>query len=316
MTKMDRRDFLKTSAAGGALLTIGGAAAPGCGNPVNAAPLARATVLTSLSQPSALPAATLNDVPGSVGYGTVQLQVPFYVDLAKMGGAITILLPVNAADQNRGYQIPPDGTILVVQRGANDFAAFQSSCPHAACPLGYSAKDDRIECPCHSSRFLVRNSPTDATQCAGTVTHLPAMASLQTWQVTFNDAEHLLTIDLNKPLDCAPPLPPLVGSTLTLPLASFPQLTMPGGSVAGQPMGSSVGLVIIRVDATTVMALNRTCTHLGCPVAYNGARKDLECPCHGSVFATNGAVLVGPATRPLTSYPTVLNADSVVITIV
>src|SRR3954464_2109211 len=153
---MDRRRFLQTTAAGGALITLG-VGPSGCGNDVVAAPLARATVLTSLTQTQG-PEATLVDVSNATGYGTIILTVQFYKDLDRAGGAITIELPVDANDQNRAYEIPPDNTVLLVQRTAGEVVAFQSSCPHAACPLGYNAKDDLVECPCHASRFATKQS--------------------------------------------------------------------------------------------------------------------------------------------------------------
>lgn len=55
-----------------------------------------------------------------------------------------------------------------------------------------------------------------------------------------------------------------------------------------------------RDSEGTVHGVSATCTHLGCTVQWNGAEKSWDCPCHGSRFGTDGCVLAGPATTPLT----------------
>jgi glycine/D-amino acid oxidase-like deaminating enzyme/nitrite reductase/ring-hydroxylating ferredoxin subunit len=56
-----------------------------------------------------------------------------------------------------------------------------------------------------------------------------------------------------------------------------------------------------RDDDGTAHVVSARCTHLGCTVAWNGAERTWDCPCHGSRFDIDGAVREGPAVEPLES---------------
>jgi glycine/D-amino acid oxidase-like deaminating enzyme/nitrite reductase/ring-hydroxylating ferredoxin subunit len=49
----------------------------------------------------------------------------------------------------------------------------------------------------------------------------------------------------------------------------------------------------------TLHVRSGVCTHLGCHVNWNSTEQCWDCPCHGSQFAPDGAVLNGPALSPL-----------------
>jgi Rieske Fe-S protein len=313
---MDRRRFLQSTAAGGALVTIG-VGQPGCGNHVSPAPLAKVMTLTAPDVPLTIRDAVLfdNSALDVNHYGTVQLLVDFYPQLAADGGAITLQLgPEIAPTNTRGYSVPIDNTILVIHEGT-DFIAVQSSCPHAACPLGYDSSKKLIECPCHSSRFFA----DPASNMVGAVQHPPAQAALLRWKATAltTGGGTLLTIDLKQTLlfECED-LPAVdTAKQLTLTYATFPQLMMVGGVVCGSPQGLGNPIIVTRTDANTVIAVDSICTHLGCTVEWHQDAMDFQCPCHGSTFGPDGSVKVGPATTPLKSYAVQVNADGVVVTI-
>src|SRR5512141_347545 len=64
--------------------------------------------------------------------------------------------------------------------------------------------------------------------------------------------------------------------------------------VAFVPPGRSVALFR---DPEGIYAISLVCTHLGCIIKNTGA--GFECPCHGSRFSAEGAVVKGPAPKAL-----------------
>ncbi|MEC4807078.1 MAG: Rieske (2Fe-2S) protein [Jaaginema sp. PMC 1079.18] len=58
-------------------------------------------------------------------------------------------------------------------------------------------------------------------------------------------------------------------------------------------------IAIRNPDTQEIVALNPTCTHNGCTVAYDAEAKEFACPCHGAKYDMTGAVTNGPAEVPL-----------------
>lgn len=58
-------------------------------------------------------------------------------------------------------------------------------------------------------------------------------------------------------------------------------------------------IAVYRETGGTLHVLSAKCTHMGCTVTWNSADSTWDCPCHGSRYAPAGAVVNGPATKPL-----------------
>jgi Rieske Fe-S protein len=161
--------------------------------------------------------------------------------------------------------------------------------------------------------------------CAGDVVHPPSAVGLNVYDVRFDATSNVATIDLTNRISIASAnpctggmatLPPIMNNKVVVPFSMYPELMTPGNQVIGVPMGAAINPILIaRVDAMSAIAVAALCTHMGCPVAFTPAAKDLECPCHGSTFALSGQVTMGPATRPLTSFVTALDANGITVTI-
>jgi Rieske Fe-S protein len=82
------------------------------------------------------------------------------------------------------------------------------------------------------------------------------------------------------------------------------------------PVGSgkiftSEKVVVTQPTSGEFKAFSAVCTHMGCLVnqVSNGT---IDCPCHGSQYnITTGAVVAGPAPRPLPPQPFKLSGTSI-----
>jgi Rieske Fe-S protein len=97
---------------------------------------------------------------------------------------------------------------------------------------------------------------------------------------------------------------------VTLSLTDFPALLGDSGSVrvsvsslsGPYPSGSIYPIVVTRETGATFYAVTSNCPHRGCVVLpFDG--NSISCPCHGSEFWIDGALMRGPASTNLSSYP-------------
>jgi len=54
------------------------------------------------------------------------------------------------------YPAPQDNCILV-RTGEEEYVAYSQKCTHLSCAVYYSAKNDRLECPCHQGFFSIKD---------------------------------------------------------------------------------------------------------------------------------------------------------------
>ncbi|ABA24136.1 Rieske (2Fe-2S) region [Trichormus variabilis ATCC 29413] len=116
----------------------------------------------------------------------------------------------------------------------------------------------------------------------------------------------------------------------SLPVAIAACSSQPVTSTEGQAIGtvaeldktgqllnenSPIGpvLVVGTSKDANLIAVNPTCSHKGCTVAWQAQAKKFVCPCHGAEYGVDGKVQKDPATKPLKTYAAKIEGDSVVV---
>lgn len=74
--------------------------------------------------------------------------------------------------------------------------------------------------------------------------------------------------------------------------------------------GKAVG--VIRTEQG-FRAFSLVCTHLGCIVHWNSARREFECPCHAAKFDADGRVIAGPPPSPLPPFNAAVVQGEVIV---
>lgn len=95
------------------------------------------------------------------------------------------------------------------------------------------------------------------------------------------------------------------GATVSVAASAVPV----GGSAQVKDPATGDAVYIVQPRTGEYCGFSSVCTHSGCAVDAP-KNNQLYCPCHGSKFdATTGAVITGPATKPLPKYTVTKNGD-------
>jgi Rieske Fe-S protein len=104
----------------------------------------------------------------------------------------------------------------------------------------------------------------------------------------------------------------VVNNVITAKPDVLAALATPGTSVLLSV--TSGWLIVSRISQDQFAAVSAICTHEGCTVERI-AQQTLICPCHGSAYTQEGAVVQGPASQPLPARQTAFANGVLTITV-
>ncbi len=111
---------------------------------------------------------------------------------------------------------------------------------------------------------------------------------------------------LNIPIDTATPAKPKVVKR-DIPIVSTPTAGYPRDYVRHSWVLIEDAHAWLVRDSLGFYAIDASCSHLGCMVVFDDGR--FGCPCHSSIFTTEGIVVSGPAQHSLRFLMVDLDAD-------
>jgi Rieske Fe-S protein len=100
--------------------------------------------------------------------------------------------------------------------------------------------------------------------------------------------------------------PGSTGGAASGALAATSDIPVGGGKIFDTQL-----VVVTQPSAGEFKAFSAVCTHMGCTVNQIADGR-IDCPCHGSEYSIkNGAVLAGPAPKPLPAKQIKITGDSI-----
>ncbi len=135
----------------------------------------------------------------------------------------------------------------------------------------------------------------------------PAGGTVDSGSVDSGSADSGRTVDTG-PCDDDTASP--VEGWVEVPLADHPTLQARGGHAYVTMPDRLLNVIVLHLADGCYTSLWRICTHGACSTDWIPEEQSAVCPCHGSIFAVDGAIVEGPATVPLRAFETVRRGES------